>query len=120
MQFARSNIWVCFAFVLVLRGERCIDCYILAKWVWSSFLLRLQGLLALTTITPHETKCCPEKSEANATNLMTYSFFIAATQAPFRIEFQSDNYEFSSGAAAMNEGEGGNPGFKVRYFQTTC
>ena len=68
LQFARSNIWVCFAFVLVLRGERCIDCYILAMWVWSSFLLRLQGPLALTTITPHETKCCPEKGEANATN----------------------------------------------------
>ena len=67
---------VCYAFELVVRGERCIDCYILAKWVWSSFLLRLQGLLALTTITPHETKCCPEKSEANATNLMTYSFFM--------------------------------------------
>jgi len=45
---------------------------------------------------------------------------VCSTQAPFRIEFQSDNYEFSSGAAAMNEGEGGNPGFKVRYFQTTC
>ena len=65
---------VCYAFELVVRGERCIDCYILAKWVWSSFLLRLQGPLALTTITPHETKCCPEKSEANATNPMTYLF----------------------------------------------
>ena len=67
---------VCYAFELVLRGERCIDCYILAKWVWSSSLLRLQGPLALATITPHETKCCPEKSEANATNLMTYLFLM--------------------------------------------
>jgi len=45
---------------------------------------------------------------------------VCSTQVPFRIEFQSDNYEQSTGAAAMGEGEGGNPGFKIRYFQTTC
>merc|ERR1711981_479035 len=42
---------------------------------------------------------------------------ICSTQFPFRIEFQSDAFEFSDGATATNEGTGGNPGFKVRYFQ---
>jgi len=52
-------------------------------------------------------------SASDAANSKT----ICSTQTPFRISFQSDDYEFGSGAAAMNEAEGGNPGFKVRYFQ---
>jgi len=42
---------------------------------------------------------------------------ICSTQTPFRIAFNSDNVEFS---AADHESTGGNTGFKIRYWQTTC
>ena len=45
---------------------------------------------------------------------------ITAKQLPFRVDFDSDNWEVSTGAAANMEAEGGNTGFKIRYFQTTC
>ena len=44
--------------------------------------------------------------------------YFSAKSYPFRIEFHSDGYEYS--AAANDEGTGNNPGFKLRYFQTTC
>jgi len=47
----------------------------------------------------------------------TGSKTICSTQTPFRISFHSDNFEFS---AADEEATGGNPGFQLRYFQTTC
>jgi len=42
---------------------------------------------------------------------------VCSTQLPFMVEFNSDNTEISG---AMLESTGGNPGFKIRYFQTTC
>ena len=45
---------------------------------------------------------------------------ITAKQTPFKVDFESDNWEVSTGAAAMMEAEGGNTGFKIRYYQTTC
>lgn len=47
---------------------------------------------------------------------------VCSTHVPFRIEFHSDDIEFTpdDGIAAMLEAEGGNHGFKVMYFQTTC
>jgi len=48
----------------------------------------------------------------------TISVTVCSKSYPFRIEFHSDGYEYS--AAANDEGTGNNPGFKLRYFQTTC
>ena len=47
-------------------------------------------------------------------------YYFSAQSYPFRIEFHSDGYEYSTGIAAMSEGEARNPGFKVKYYQTTC
>jgi len=43
---------------------------------------------------------------------------VCSQQTPFRIEFLSDNFEV--GGAATAEAAGGNTGFKIRYFQTSC
>lgn len=48
------------------------------------------------------------------------SITICSQQVPFRIEFNSDTWEKGTGAAANQETEAGNPGFKIRYYQTTC
>jgi len=42
---------------------------------------------------------------------------VCSMQLPFRVDFNSDNYEISD---AQLEAVGGNPGFKIRYYQTTC
>lgn len=44
---------------------------------------------------------------------------ICSTSTPFRIEFESNNYEYAE-AAIAEAGPGGGHGFKVMYFQTTC
>lgn len=55
-----------------------------------------------------------------AANTDALSKTVCSKQLPFRVDFDSDNWEVSTGAAANMEAEGGNTGFKIRYFQTTC
>ena len=56
-------------------------------------------------------------NQSHAIHFLMIHYF-SAKSYPFRIEFHSDGYEYS--AAANDEGTGNNPGFKLRYFQTTC
>ena len=51
---------------------------------------------------------------------LEYNFLLSITaqQTPFRIEFLSDNFEV--GGAATAEAAGGNTGFKIRYWQSSC
>jgi len=45
---------------------------------------------------------------------------ICSAHLPFRISFISDNTETAETGAAGDESAGGNTGFKLRYYQTSC
>jgi len=57
---------------------------------------------------------------AAGANTDALSKTVCSKQYPFRVEFNSDLWEVTTGAADNMEAEGGNTGFKIRYFQTTC
>lgn len=65
-------------------------------------------------------KQCGTKAGLGTADANADSVTVCSKTLPFRIIFQSDNYETANAGAAGDESAGGNVGFKLRYYQSSC